>query len=885
MSKTSVEARLASLRAWYARSLGVSPEVLARVRTPRLALAPFQHSAWLAVETLLHHCGGALLADEVGLGKSYVALAALAARTRALVCAPAMLLGMWRGLLEAQGLGDVVLCSHAGLHKLSLESWDLVVVDEAQAFVRHCTQRGRALARVAAHSPLLMLSATPVGMSSLDVAKLLRFYSHGQDMVPVLGEALDRWLAHPEHLLLLRWLVVRRSRAMVQRQWPQGVTLPGVARRLFFPTRQMQSHEWNLEAEVPQVWRALGALTRWNDPALGLSGGLWRTLLLSRIESSFAALSGTLARLEGFLVRAEEAGREGRVLDRRAWHRIFGGLAFDQDVQQVFSFMLSPLMNAPLQTTAFQQAVALVRPLRALLRETVDPKHLLLQRILREREGDRVMIVTRSAESARAIWAFVGRHFPHQGVACVVGQGAWVGDARRPWKVTPQEVFMRLQGKGPAALNLQILVATDVLSEGVNLTSCQTIISFDLPWNPRRLVQRHGRADRLGVGRRALALKVLVPTGALEGELRLASRVQARAAQAEAILGDCGGLGQTLAGASEQALPEPSREERLLWTMRHCLLRGPAPDTASLGWVLPVCVKAPPGCLVALAHEDPWGPLRWVWCAPGRAPRWMEEFEAWSQVQSLTRRQALPASALPESVVTQVFDLGSGWSKALRRARRKPWRPLPGSAQAMALSRLAGVAAPQAHELDACQRRSQVWRRLRAPCTLAQSQALELLAQQDKAWLCALEDEVLSWPAPSAFVAPVLQLVGFVVWVSGEEFERLGSLVEGGHGIDASALAPCGEQFNPGVACSELVGVSQGLGQHSGEAIPGIYDLAEQLRVQRVVLDHVEQDLQTFGAGDRGQGKAAQIRDGGAVELEGLEVGFLKPWSVEAEDF
>lgn len=43
-----------------------------------------------------------------------------------------------------------------------------------------------------------------------------------------------------------------------------------------------------------------------------------------------------------------------------------------------------------------------------------------------------------------------------------------------------------------------ILVTTDVLAEGVNLQQCRNIINLDIPWNPMRLVQRHGRIDRIG---------------------------------------------------------------------------------------------------------------------------------------------------------------------------------------------------------------------------------------------------------------------------------------------------------------------------------------------------------------------------------------------------
>ncbi|MBI4703957.1 MAG: hypothetical protein HY744_22850, partial [Deltaproteobacteria bacterium] len=48
------------------------------------------------------------------------------------------------------------------------------------------------------------------------------------------------------------------------------------------------------------------------------------------------------------------------------------------------------------------------------------------------------------------------------------------------------------------AYPLRFINTTDILAEGMNLQQCRHIINFDLPWNPMRLVQRHGRVDRIG---------------------------------------------------------------------------------------------------------------------------------------------------------------------------------------------------------------------------------------------------------------------------------------------------------------------------------------------------------------------------------------------------
>ena len=56
-----------------------------------------------------------------------------------------------------------------------------------------------------------------------------------------------------------------------------------------------------------------------------------------------------------------------------------------------------------------------------------------------------------------------------------------------------------------------VLIATDVLATGVNLQLCRNIINYDLPWNPMRLVQRHGRIDRLLSSHKRVYLRIFFP--------------------------------------------------------------------------------------------------------------------------------------------------------------------------------------------------------------------------------------------------------------------------------------------------------------------------------------------------------------------------------------
>ena len=53
--------------------------------------------------------------------------------------------------------------------------------------------------------------------------------------------------------------------------------------------------------------------------------------------------------------------------------------------------------------------------------------------------------------------------------------------------------YPRLKGK-----DIDVLIATDCISEGQNLQDCDCVINYDIHWNPVRSVQRFGRVDRIG---------------------------------------------------------------------------------------------------------------------------------------------------------------------------------------------------------------------------------------------------------------------------------------------------------------------------------------------------------------------------------------------------
>ncbi len=82
----------------------------------------------------------------------------------------------------------------------------------------------------------------------------------------------------------------------------------------------------------------------------------------------------------------------------------------------------------------------------------------------------------------------------------------------------------------PQQVEIDVLIATDCISEGQNLQDCDYLINYDIHWNPVRVIQRFGRIDRIGSKNGVIQLINFWPTHDLNKYINLKNRVEARMA-------------------------------------------------------------------------------------------------------------------------------------------------------------------------------------------------------------------------------------------------------------------------------------------------------------------------------------------------------------------
>ena len=443
-----------------------------------------------ALRAAITEFGGALCADRPGSGKTVIALAVARVhadevcarspgdRTRSDtdVFAPAALRDQWERAAARAGVTirftsmDALRRSPAASATAS-ESVGLVIVDEAHHARTPTTQRYRTLAAHCVGRPVLLLTATPVVNRLADRDHLLALF---------LGERAQALSAST-----LARVVVRGEEARVM------------------PARVVTLRP--LEA-APSVTGLADALRALPPPLPAAEGRVALPLIVMSLalawQSSLAALDVALRRRLQRGIAFDALLAEGRVPSRAAIAR---WVLVEDAVQLSFAALDDragtserfDVITARAQLDAHLEAVRAIRQrIAPLIARDTAARAVALRRLLIEHATERVVVFARHADTIRALAAAL-RDVP--GVVSIVG--ARVRAAAGRWSRT--EVLRALGPDAGAfdtsdARGIRLLLATDVVSEGIELQGASIMVHADLPWTPARIAQRRGRVARIG---------------------------------------------------------------------------------------------------------------------------------------------------------------------------------------------------------------------------------------------------------------------------------------------------------------------------------------------------------------------------------------------------
>jgi hypothetical protein len=226
-------------------------------------LADHQREAADRAVELLRVRGGLLLADEVGLGKSFVAaevMRRVGGESELIV--PAALVEQWRETLARFEL-DVVIFTHDGIVSdpfVPTPSRRLVVVDEAHAFRNPRTQRYAALARRTAGARVLLVTATPVCNSVDDLEALIGLIARDDLLADVGVPSIDVAFASGDLVAvdaIVRALMIRRDRSVLPAELRFGVLERSVVRHAVLDVPMVDALRFPLIGEHAMLGRFL----------------------------------------------------------------------------------------------------------------------------------------------------------------------------------------------------------------------------------------------------------------------------------------------------------------------------------------------------------------------------------------------------------------------------------------------------------------------------------------------------------------------------------------------------------------------------------------------------------------------------------------------------
>jgi hypothetical protein len=446
------------------------------------SLSPPEHSAcapvWLfppqarsfrRVLAAICRFEGALLADPVGSGKTYVALAVAAAVNRGPTAClvPAALLAQWQTTADRLSI-PIALCSHEQISRGRFPSGTrgLVLIDESHHFRNADTLRYQHLAPWLVGRAALLVSATPVVNRIMDlVHQLLLTVSddalslHG---VPSLSAMLGTECPHPA----LGQLIFEQDAETIAR-----------------PCRVYSSSTATAQ-ENAAISRRIDQLSQLRLSRSAPIAALIQSVLFRALASSPAAYMSGLRRYHGLLLHARDADRAGHRLDRAALRRFIGDTVDQLVLWELFSSTETATDIELDDLSALSQLLlqAAKTPAQG------DGKLIRLRRLLAD--GTPTLVFTGSRDTV----GYLRRELEDLGIAWCTGERAGIGGASLPRRAV-LDWFREPTESRHAPRHL---IVTDVAAEGLDLPRAARVIHYDLPWTTVRLEQREGRSVRYG---------------------------------------------------------------------------------------------------------------------------------------------------------------------------------------------------------------------------------------------------------------------------------------------------------------------------------------------------------------------------------------------------
>ena len=527
----------------------------------------YQIDAVIQARKMLEAHNGVFISDVVGLGKTYICamLAKILPHGKKLIICPPVLIDYWRDVLtdfevparvESLGKLDQIIASK--------QEYDYIFIDEAHRFRNAYTEGFTKLHEICVNHKVILISATPINNYSSDIENQIYLFQprHSsnipgvrnlenffrrlndklKDLNPLSQEYIRQNILNSQEIRdkILRHIMIRRTRSEITQYYKsdmikQGLTFPEVSapEKIIYEFDDRIDNFFNATMSEIKIFKysRYKPLTYLKNPGKFASiltsqhnmGGFMKCLLVKRLESSFYAFRKTLDRfIESYKKFIDMLNNHHGVYisSEIDIYDLLDSGSTDELINQVENnnarFFADSEFNGAFIIDLYNDLHTLEKMRDWWNTVNTDPK---LEKFCYELEHNeklssrKKIIFTESTETAEYL---------HRELQKIYGSRviSFSGKSSKSLKSKIESSFDP-KNFNPDNDLFDILITTDILSEGVNLHLANIIINYDLPWNPTRIMQRVGRINRVGTEYNKIFVFNFFPTAQSERHLLL----------------------------------------------------------------------------------------------------------------------------------------------------------------------------------------------------------------------------------------------------------------------------------------------------------------------------------------------------------------------------
>lgn len=515
-------------------------------------LTEFQAFAVNRAIGILNKYNGVIIADSVGLGKTYVAKGILryfeSLSKNTLIICPASLKNMW--INESKDLNikiSIITQESIGLNGINfrlLNEVQAIIIDEAHNFRNENAGRFKELIKVTMGKKVVELTATPINNSIFDLYNIMTLFIKEDEFkdkfgVTKLRDLFNNYSQEKDKVEnILSEIMIRRSRSFIRKKYGKDNKLIVNGRNIKFPTRIIDNisysianvYRGNLYEDISERLQNLNlpviSQEKLSSKQIALIIGLIRKMFLKRLESSILAFKESIKKQVKYCEILLDAIDNGYLICKK--HIMNDNI---DDFYQLDMFNkidiaeyegnLEELINNI--KSDYNDFIYILKKIDKISEEEDAKLQTLVKELKGKLNGKKVIIFTEFKDTAKYIYKYIKDNVQYE--------VAELDSANKTNKIKIVNRFAPIANNYELSnkeQEIDILISTDVLSEGQNLQDCNILINYDLSWNPVRIIQREGRIDRITTEFDKIFIYNFMPEDKLENLLNLVDKINTK---------------------------------------------------------------------------------------------------------------------------------------------------------------------------------------------------------------------------------------------------------------------------------------------------------------------------------------------------------------------